>query len=718
MKLINGKAYLTIQEVVECGITTEANLRTAKSQGRNCWDFMDDPADKRKVLVGYEALNDYRKELVQRRFGNPYTMLARRPIADMVVNDPKVNSYFMGYQFDTDKRLPVLKVFMYTREAAWLAFINRVLVNKKAIVKEQLGIDKMPDFFDHVSELVKLEKERGKMPGYAGIDVLPGDFPTTAQRMCERAKRYAMEGNDMLIDPMYGNKNGAKIGKVGANVEDKRGVYAPEREADQLAVIRAVAANGNNLDAGQVAKVANSFFAEKGMKTVSTRTINRFINKNIHLLTTGRNGAKAHSNSVAMQVRRKVTPHPLMYWTLDGWTVELIYQERGAKGVEYKRLVAVIVLDPWQKYPIGYAIGDRETPDLIREACRNAIIHTRELFGQPYRPWQMQSDNYAIKNLTPFYQAMAHLHTPAAVGNAKAKVIEPYFKDLNKNYCQFMNNWSGFNVTARKETQVNVEQLNKLKKNFPDRDGVERQIHAIMQQERKNKHEAYVATFLGADQYEVMTDMAWLEVFGQALGKRTNTLAGEGIVKQIDGEKFVFDSFEPGFRENMNTDWMLYGDPMDLTRVLAVSPDEKLRFVLEQKRAIPMDVRSQTEADRQYRAAIEGYNNELKEYVELVNDSDADRTREIMDGTPFRLMASEELALKGMFIVNGQQKDGLQDAKRLGSLTPALSKGEGGGARKTKKPVMTEEQVNWQALQDARMNAVLAQAEQMDWTND
>jgi hypothetical protein len=59
-------------------------------------------------------------------------------------------------------------------------------------------------------------------------------------------------------------------------------------------------------------------------------------------------------------------------------------------------------------------------------------LHINELFGQPFRPWQIQSDHYALKQLTPFYQAMGHLHTPAAVGNAKSKVIEPYFNHINK----------------------------------------------------------------------------------------------------------------------------------------------------------------------------------------------------------------------------------------------------------------------------------------------
>src|SRR5690606_8235724 len=120
------------------------------------------------------------------------------------------------------------------------------------------------------------------------------------------------------------------------------------------------------------------------------------------------------------------------------------YQDKNSYS---NRLVIVVVLDAVNKYPVGYAIGDRENSNLIQEANRNAIMHMKELFGNSYRPWQLQSDRYALKKLTPFYQAVAHLHTPAAVGNAKSKIIEPYFKYLNKE-CQkyFPHNWSGFNI--------------------------------------------------------------------------------------------------------------------------------------------------------------------------------------------------------------------------------------------------------------------------------
>ena len=64
------------------------------------------------------------------------------------------------------------------------------------------------------------------------------------------------------------------------------------------------------------------------------------------------------------------------------------------KTTYHNRKTIVVVLDACGKYPIGYAVGDHESPALIREALRNAIRHARELFGARYKPLQLQSDNY------------------------------------------------------------------------------------------------------------------------------------------------------------------------------------------------------------------------------------------------------------------------------------------------------------------------------------
>ena len=93
-----------------------------------------------------------------------------------------------------------------------------------------------------------------------------------------------------------------------------------------------------------------------------------------------------------MTVKRSAPSAPLYFWTLDGWDAELLYQKttvdkQGHNVTTYHNRVKLeVVLDACTKYPIGFAIADTESPDLVRAALRDAVNHTRELFGSRFRP--------------------------------------------------------------------------------------------------------------------------------------------------------------------------------------------------------------------------------------------------------------------------------------------------------------------------------------------
>ena len=716
MKIINKILYLTISEAVECGIASDNYLRKAKSEGTKCWDLIDDPDDKRRVLVGFEALNDMRKRLVEVRFGNPYDLVARKPILDMVVNDWKAHEYFMGYRYQLGS-LPPERVNQYTRAASWLKMLGAV---DKGKVKKDLGL-LLTEFYMHVSELLSLEKERGKLKGYAGVDVLPGDFPSSYQRLIAKVSAFGelrmtnMETAwDSLIDPLYGNKNASKIGKLAEGVNtlpvvasegdndtkdlvlvpksaEKRGGYCPDVAEKQMAVIRHCASLHNNLDAGQVKKFVDFIFVQNGWKTLSRARIHDIMSENKHLTTSGSKGKDVFRNEMAMQMKRKTTDAPLKYWTLDGWMVELIYQERGLNKknhsqVNFKRLTAVIVLDAFNKYPVGYAIGEQEDTELIRQANRNALVHIKELFGDFYRPAQLQSDNYGKGALLPFYQAMSSLYVPARVGNAKAKVIEPYFMYLNKTYCQPQPNWGGFNITSTKKNQVNRQMTDLIKGTFPDKAGVIKQIEVMMERERAKKVDAFVAAFAPTEDMAPMNDLNWLGVFGVPVGG-TNKLTGQGIIKTIKGVEYTYDCFDPAFRENHLVDWQLRIDPNDMSKALVESADGRLRFVLQEKRAVPMDIRSMTDEDHSYHAQVMKYNRDNEEYVTEVLGRDAFVTGQLVAAAD--ATNDDELQVKLRLTHAGQQKDRTNQAKNNGF---ALVE------RKEQRRVVQQEQIERQVL--------------------
>lgn len=657
MKLIDNILYIEWAEMLDCGVP-ENTLKSARSKETKCWSFIDDPRDNRRVLIHYEDLRQDYKDKIKARFGNPYDMVAREPILVRVQNRPEAHNFFLGYKFDGEKKLDISVVDKYTRADAWLNFINQMGAKE---IKQLFPGLKVPDFYSHVTHLIEIEKANGKDKEYKGIKKLPGDFPGTYQRLKTKAENYRNGTFEDLISKQYSNKNSTKLGL-------NEGGFDPELYEKQMAVIRAVAAKHNNFDAGQVKIFADVIFKKNGWETISKSRINQILKKNMVILKPGRRGKRSFNSEIAMQIKRTAPKFPTYYWTLDGWTVELLYQENGTYN---NRLVVVVVLDPAGKYPVGYAIGERENADLIKAAMRNAIEHINSIFGRPeagyYAPWQIQSDNYAIKQLTPFHQAAGHLFTPAAVGNAKAKVIEPYFMYLNKRYCQTQPNWSGFNVTASKDNQVNNEFLNMIKKTFPDKEGVMWQIHQMIQWEREQKGAEYLSKWheMSEKDRHILTEENRLMVFGQPIGL-PNQITGQGLVKQIDRVKYTYDCFEPLFRQNMHLKWQLIADQEDMTKVLAVSPDNKLRFVLNSTMEIPMDARSMLPEHHEHLSKVKAYN---KETIKLITDTyaaDAATVAEVISSTPLAIDQKNEADLKLMFTDNrGQQKEHIQNAKGL-----------------------------------------------------
>ena len=71
--------------------------------------------------------------------------------------------------------------------------------------------------------------------------------------------------------------------------------------------------------------------------------------------------------------------------------------------------------------------------------------------------------------------------------------------------------------------------------------------------------------------------------------------------------------------------------------------------------------------------------------------SDARIAAEVMDNTPFSLNNADEMDLKLMLTVGGQQKDRIQDAKRLGT---------------GKKPLVNVEDQVFDLKVEERMNAL------------
>lgn len=465
----------------------------------------------------------------------------------------------------------------------------------------------------------------------------PNSLPTSGDRLRKKYNDYVLHGYEVLVHGLTGKESNHKA-----------------RSVDVNAVVEALIASGAKLNDAQVAKAAETL----GVK-IDRRRVQEIRVKNATMLAASREGKRAYANNVAMQVDRERPDMPLKMWSLDGWTAELYYQDRDARGVNYwHRLVVEMVVDVMNDYPIGYAIGEQEDAALITAALQNAVHHTREVLGGYYAPWQIQSDHYALKAMTPKYGALAKFVTPASVGNAKAKPVERYFAYLESEYLWALVNNGGHNITAK--TLANDEWLNTHKYQFPDREGVEQQIGKIIEIERSRKIAAVREAWQQGDSAmrRELNMEGYLLAFGE-VGKG-NMLTPNGLKLVRGGVEYKFDCFDLEMREHRGERWTLRYDLGDMNQALAVSEDGTLRYMVEQKTKVPMALVDYKEEDWKALAEYRHYNAQLTERVtkHVCQVQEAAReyvTREQLESPMSALLLTDR---------NGQHKDNKRKAQR------------------------------------------------------
>lgn len=633
MEYYLNQACVTYRELVGGGILTDSNYKQAV--WRKKIDVVRKGGNGREALIVYDTMPEKIKEMYRRTYGSDVKEQAlQSPLKKHYEVDVKAQDFFENYRYENGLRIKADKIQQYVANASALNAVNRLIKANSLMKRKAGGSFKIGEVYKDfiLPSLQAFKTEWGHT------------LPKSERQLREVLKKYE-SGYEGLISGKDGNNNAAAT-----------------KENEQHALLRRLLSHANNFDYAQVAMMYNEVGKANAWKNVSRKTVENFAKKNILLTEGGRRGEVAFDNKLAMQHRRRSAPYPMMLWTIDGWDAELLYQTtvitKDGKNVTtyHNRPTIVIVLDPYQKYPVGYAIGTHETPELIQEAVRNALNHTAELFGARHRPQQLQSDRYGNGKLTPFFEKVTAKYVPARVKNAKAKVIEPYFKDINKAYCQFMNNWSGFGVTSKIDNQPNVEYRNKIRHSFPDWQGVCDQLHNIIAREREQKRDAFVEGFNNlSDIYRLpWTTEQYLRNVGI---RKERTIKMRGTFQfDIEGVEYHYDSFEQAFRYNTHEDWTLCYDTQDMSNVLVTNKDESLGFLLQPVHMNAMYLKDRQEGDAEAMARVDSYNKALKSGIMEQTAQDYDLIGELFRNT-------EQETLSKMLLIDSLGQHKLQKAK-------------------------------------------------------
>lgn len=536
----------------------------------------------------------YRTE-VYRRYPDAQEKADSKPFVEAIEPDGAAMQFFADYVLSDGRHLTTDKQQEYANNCAILNAFKLCIerANSHRIRQSKAKI-KLCEFW---------AKAAAALPRIS--DAWPNSLPQNNRRLHQKFNEYTAQGYVCFISKKWQNKNAAKVA-----------------DAEQESTLTAMLSHHNNLDNAQVALHYNAVAKVMGWETIAASTVGVWRDKLDLVTSAGRRGATNFRNEKTMQVTRRRPSAAFLMWSLDGWDAELLYQQtevdkQGHRVTTYHhRLTVEVVLDPCCDYPIGYAIGTHETPELITAALRNAAQHSKELTGQMLKAYQLQYDHYAIKAMTPIYEAIGKIQTPARVKNAKAKPVERYFLTLNREYCQLCNNWSGYGITSDPKKQPNSEALNIMRHSFPDEAGVRAQIDEIIARERAKKHAQFMEYYgkLSADKILPLSRENYLLYFGNVTGF-TNALTGSGLHPTLLGVKRDYESFDLSFRQHAGEKWAVRYDPDDMSTVLAVNADGSLRYMLEEKYVQPMALADRKEGDAQQLEHTNSFNKQLEAHV-------------------------------------------------------------------------------------------------------
>lgn len=528
-----------------------------------------------KVLIELNSLPpDIKNKLVE-KYGAPEKVKEVRPLYDRMVTDVQANNFYIKYTLEDGGKLPPDYINKYTEAASFLNLLVQ-LTDQPKTIKQGLG-KSMAEFWKDVALLIKDKKI---------------DLPANRIRLQEKIAKYKAEGYAHLIETWrFNNSYRAKI-------------------KDEVAesVLLDMIENGKQHDDTVIMYKYNIWARTNGRDEIkSATTIGKYRARNGWNTTGAREGRAAGYNKYGIVINRKRPSAPLLLVNSDDNELDLFFRHTYLKGdkeitTPFKRYVVMVVIDAFNDYILGYAIGDAQTTKLVKQAYLNAMYHIKQLTGQWYLPFQVQTDRWGVNKdlnneLSMFYKGIG-TYTPAKQYNARSKYIERSFGVEWHQQLKLYPNYAGFNITAAERLNPDVVAMNKAE--YPTSDLAPKQIAHFIEQmrSRNNRQQEWIAAFNASNKSKerLVDDEYILTLFGIA-HERQNTINNEGITIEIDRVRYKYLVPEELYLQNVGKKVQVYYEPHDMSRIL-VTDGNTLRFVAYNKPMMPSALADYQPGDR------------------------------------------------------------------------------------------------------------------------
>lgn len=595
-----GQNAVPAMWLVQNNVVSNASVQKMAQRGQ--LTMLRRGAKSTPALVAFDTMPDSLIQASIEALGyDPRDRKESTPISDRIEPSAEAKMFFDSYTDNQGRHLPDNRIREYYANAVLLNAIGKWI--KHSLSMRGASGGRTATNWQMIGEWCTTVDR----------SAWPHQLPTNVRSLERKYREYVREGYIALVHDSYktSQRNAAKV-----------------TEDAQRQQLLSLVACCNNLDMQTVANLYNEIASAKGWPSVSASTVARFYEQNKMIADYGRKGERHYDNTIRMQATRKAPEGAMLMWTMDGWDVELCYQsvvedkDGHKKTVYHKRLTLMVVLDVATKYPIGYCLATQEKYDYIRKALQDAVRHTEKIFGHMYLPDQIQCDRYDIKNVLPLIADLCDKATPTRAHNAKAKIIEPWFKYFNNTYCRMAQNWSGHGVKSK--DQPNFESPARAKQLFPTIEECAVQVMMYMERERERLHDAYMEAWgrtPDAKRVQLEEDR-YLSIFGATTGRR-NLLQPQGIRLMIDKQEHIYDCFDIEMRKHPSERWEMKYDEQDPEHryALAVSEDGRLQFLCEKKHIQPMCLTDQTDEDRKALERMNDFNHSLHQQLKEINET-------------------------------------------------------------------------------------------------
>lgn len=559
----------------------------------------------RQVFIEFESLKPERKKVVKEKYGNPYEYLAKQPILDLIDWDYTAHRFYQDYVLPNGSKLPAANrdangkpqinyVERCTKAANWLNMIDHITNDKRAL-KDTLKLS-IADFWDTVSELIVKE------------DIaIPASYKQLTKKLRDYKAQPTPEKRYELLVPkhFFGNENAKKTDKIGE------------------ALLLKLLSDPRNHDDTVIAASYNIYAKESGKDTLTPGAVGYFRRKNEHVIKATRDGKRGAYNKYTKEMQRERASAPLLLLNADDNCLDLFFEvetwteEGGRKKSKHYRPMLYVIIDTFNDYILGYAVGDRVTHELIYQAFRNAMNHIEMLTGSYYLPHQLQTDRWGLdvkmKNaLGEFYNRLGTF-TAQAHGVPQGKYIERSFGVEWHQVLKAMpsNNYAGQNITAKE--RLSAEYIVEASKNYPTIDQVPAIVETFINVMRMkpnpktgiSRQQEWRDAFLASEKSKKKAINAGMKL--QIMGKKhinpknpddsLLTITSKGLRPTINGRQVSIDLPDEVIYEHNGKKVEVYYDPEKLHEFL-ITDGKGLRFVASKYQKVPGAIADYQPGDR------------------------------------------------------------------------------------------------------------------------